>query len=77
MKRVKVKKISPVKKKTVPLTHFYEALFQENKDLRVQVAHLQDELDIYKNKPNYWEERAIVLSHENEELKQKLSELEK
>ena len=71
IKRVKVKK------KTTPLTYFYETLFQENKDLRVQVAHLQDELDIYKNKPNYWEERAIVLSRENEELKQKLAELEK
>ena len=71
MKRVKVKK------KTASLASFYEALLQENKDLRVQVAHLQDELDIYKNKPNYWEERAIVLSRENEELKQKLAELEK
>ena len=71
MKRVKVKK------KTSSLTSFYETLFQENKDLRVQVAHLQDELDIYKNQPNYWAERAIVLSRENEELKQKLSELEK
>ena len=71
MKRIKVKK------KTSSLASFYEALFQENKDLRVQVAHLQDELDIYKNRPNYWEERAIVLSRENEELKQKLAELEK
>ena len=71
MKRVKVKK------KTSSLASFYETLFQENKDLRVQVAHLQDELDIYKNRPNYWEERAIVLSRENEELKQKLAELEK
>ena len=71
MKRVKVRK------KTSPLASFYEALLQENKDLRVQVAHLQDELDIYKNRPNYWEERAIVLSRENEELKQKLAELEK
>ena len=71
MKRVKVKK------KTIPLTYFYETLFQENKDLRVQVAHLQDELDIYKNRPNYWEERTIVLSRENEELKQKLAKLEK
>ena len=71
MKRVKVKK------KTSSLASFYEVLLQENKDLRVQVAHLQDELDIYKNRPNYWEERAIVLSRENEELKQKLAELEK
>ena len=71
MKRVKVRK------KTPSLTSFYEALLQENKDLRVQVTHLQDELDIYKNRPNYWEERAIVLSRENEELKQKLAELEK
>ena len=71
MKRVKVRK------KTSSLASFYEALFQENKDLRVQVTHLQDELDIYKNRPNYWEERAIVLSRENEELKQKLAELEK
>lgn len=71
MKRVKVKK------KTSSLASFCEALLQENKDLRIQVAHLQDELDIYKNRPNYWEERAIVLSRENEELKQKLSELEK
>ena len=71
MKRVKVRK------KTPSLASFYEALLQENKDLRVQVAHLQDELDIYKNRPNYWEERAIVLSRENEELKQKLTELEK
>lgn len=59
-----------VKKKISPLASLYEALIQENKDLRVQVAHLQDELDIYKNRPNYWEERAIVLSRENEELKQ-------
>ena len=71
MKRVKVKK------KTSSLASFCETLIQENKDLRVQVAHLQDELDIYKNRPNYWEERAITLSRENEELKQKLSELEK
>ena len=71
MKRVKVRK------KTSSLASFYEALLQENKDLRVQVAHLQDELDIYKNKPNYWEERTIILSRENEELKQKLTELEK
>ena len=71
MKRVKVKK------KTSSLASFYETLLQENKDLRIQVAHLQDELDIYKNRPNYWEERAIVLSRENEELKQKLTELEK
>lgn len=71
MKRVKVKK------KISPLASFCETITQENKDLRVQVAHLQDELDIYKNRPNYWEERAIVLSRENEELKQKLAELEK
>ena len=71
MKRVKVTK------KTSSFASFYEALLQENKDLRVQVAHLQDELDIYKNRPNYWEERAIVLSRENEELKHKLAELEK
>ena len=71
MKRVKVRK------KTSSLASFCETLIQENKDLRVQVAHLQDELDIYKNRPNYWEERAIALSRENEELKQKLSELEK
>ena len=71
MKRVKVRK------KTSSLASFYEALLQENKDLRIQVAHLQDELDIYKNKPNYWEERTIILSRENEELKQKLTELEK
>lgn len=71
IKRVKVKK------KTSPLASFCETLIQENKDLRIQVAHLQDELDIYKNRPNYWEERAIVLSRENEELKQKLTELEK
>lgn len=68
-----------VKKKKVSNTFyfFYEQLFQENKDLRVQVAHLQDELDIYKNKPNYWAERAVILSRENEELKQKLAEMEK
>ena len=71
MRQVKVKKIAS------SLSHFCEILLEENKDLRVQVAHLQDELDIYKNKPNYWEERAIVLSRENEELKQKLAELEK
>ena len=47
MKRVKVKK------KTSSLASFYEALIQENKDLRVQVAHLQDELEIYKK---YWTE---------------------
>ena len=71
MKRVKIKK------KTSSLASFCETLIQENKDLRVQVAHLQDELDIYKNRPNYWEERAMTLSHENEELKQKLAKLEK
>ena len=71
--KVKVKK----KKILNPFYYFYEQLFQENKDLRVQVAHLQDELDIYKNKPNYWTERAVILSCENEELKQKLAEMEK
>ena len=71
MRQVKVKKIAS------SISRFCEILLEENKDLRVQVAHLQDELDIYKNKPNYWEERAIVLSRENEELKQKLAELEK
>ena len=71
MRQVKVRKIAS------SLSHFCEILLEENKDLRVQVAHLQDELDIYKNRPNYWEERAIVLSRENEELKQKLTELEK
>ena len=71
MRQVKVKKIAS------SISHFCEILLEENKDLRVQVAHLQDELDIYKNKPNYWEERTIVLSRENEELKQKLAELEK
>ena len=71
MRQVKVKKIAS------SISHFCEILLEENKDLRVQVAHLQDELDIYKNKPNYWEERAVVLSRENEELKQKLAELEK
>ena len=71
MRQVKVKKIAS------SISHFCEILLEENKDLRVQVAHLQDELDIYKNKPNYWMERAIVLSRENEELKQKLAEMEK
>ena len=71
MRQVKVKKIAS------SISHFCEVLLEENKDLRVQVAKLQDELDIYKNQPNYWAERAIVLSHENEELKQKLAELEK
>ena len=71
MRQVKVKKISS------SISHFCEILLEENKDLRVQVAHLQDELDIYKNQPNYWKERAIVLSRENEELKQKLAEMEK
>ena len=71
MRQVKVKKIAS------SISRFCEILLEENKDLRIQVAHLQDELDIYKNRPNYWEERAIVLSRENEELKQKLSELEK
>ena len=71
MRQVKVKKIAS------SISHFCEILFEENKDLRVQIAHLQDELDIYKNQPNYWAERAIVLSRENEELKQKLAELEK
>ena len=47
MKRLKVKK------KISSLASFYEALFQENQDLRVQVAHLQDELEIYKK---YWTE---------------------
>ena len=73
MRQVKVKKIAS------SISHFCEILLEENKDLRVQVAHLQDELDIYKiykNKPNYWEERTIVLSRENEELKQKLAEME-
>ena len=71
MRQVKVKKIAS------SISHFYEVLLEENKDLHVQVAHLQDELDIYKNQPNYWAERAIVRSRENEELKQKLAELEK
>lgn len=71
MRQVKVKKIAS------SISHFCEILLEENKDLRVQVAHLQDELDIYKNQPNYWAERAIVLSRENEELKQKLAEMEK
>lgn len=71
MRQVKVRKIAS------SISHFCEVLLEENRDLRVQVAHLQDELDIYKNKPNYWEERTIVLSRENEELKQKLAELEK
>ena len=42
MKQVKVKK------KTSPLISLCETLIQENKDLRVQIAHLQDELEIYK-----------------------------
>ena len=71
--KVKVKK----KKVSHSFYYFYEQLFQENKDLRVQVAHLQDELNIYKNKPDYWTERAVILSRENEELKQKLAGLEK
>ena len=71
MRQVKVRKIAS------SISHFCEILLEENKDLRVQVAHLQDELDIYKNQPNYWAERAIVLSRENEELKQKLAEMEK
>ena len=45
MKQVKVKK------KTSPLASLCEVLIQKNKDLRVQVAHLQDELEIYKK---YW-----------------------
>ena len=71
MRQVKVKKIAS------SISYFCEILLEENKDLRVQVAHLQDELDVYKNQPNYWAERAIVLSRENEELKQKLAEMEK
>ena len=71
MRQVKVRKIAS------SISRFCEVLLEENKDLNVQIAHLQDELDIYKNQPNYWEERAIVLSRENEELKQKLAELEK
>ena len=71
MRQVKVRKIAS------SISRFCEVLLEENKDLHVQVAHLQDELDIYKNKPNYWAERAIVLSRENEELKQKLAEMEK
>lgn len=67
MKRVKVKK------KTSSLASLCETLFQENKDLRVQVAHLQDELEIYKNKS----EQALILSHENNRLMRKLAELEK
>ena len=47
MKRVKVKK------KISSLASLCETLIQENKDLRVQVAHLQDELEIYKK---YWNE---------------------
>lgn len=47
--KVKVKK----KKVSHSFYYFYEQLFQENKDLRVQVAHLQDELEIYKK---YWTE---------------------
>ena len=46
MKQVKVKK------KMSPLASLYETLFQENKDLRVQIAHLQDELEIYKKQVN-------------------------
>ena len=71
MRQVKVRKIAS------SISRFCEVLLEENKDLHVQVAHLQDELDIYKNQPNYWRERAIVLSRENEELKQKLAEMEK
>ena len=67
MKRVKVKK------KTSSLASFYEALLQENKDLRVQVAHLQNELEIYKNKS----EQALMLFHENNRLMRRLAELEK
>ena len=67
MKRVKVKK------KISPLASLCEALIQENKDLRVQVAHLQDELNIYKNKS----EQALILSHENNRRMRKLAELEK
>ena len=50
MKRVKVKK------KMSYLPSLCEALIQENKDLRVQVAHLQDELEIYKKYWTYKEE---------------------
>ena len=67
--KVKVKK----KKISHSFYYFYEQLFQENKDLRVQVAHLQDELEIYKNKS----EQALILSHENDRLMRKLAELEK
>ena len=42
MRQVKVKKIAS------SISHFCEILLEENKDLHVQVAHLQDELEIYK-----------------------------
>lgn len=62
MKQVKVKK------KTVPLTYFYETLFQENKDLRVQVAHTEDEVTILKL-------RNTILEHENQRLQEEIAQL--
>ena len=67
--KVKVKK----KKVSHSLASLCETLIQENKDLRVQVAHLQDELEIYKNKS----EQALMLFHENNRLMRRLAELEK
>ena len=62
MKRVKVKK------KISPLTSFYEALFQENKDLRVQVAHTEDEITILKR-------RNSALEYENKRLQEEIAQL--
>lgn len=62
MKRVKVKK------KTSPLTSFYETLFQENKDLRVQVAHTEDEITILKR-------HNSALEYENKRLQEEIAQL--
>ena len=62
MKRVKVKK------KTSSLASFYEALLQENKDLRVQVAHTEDEITILK-------QRNTTLEYENKRLQEEITQL--
>lgn len=62
MKQVKVKK------KASSLASFYEALFQENKDLRVQVAHTEDEITILK-------QRNSALEYENKRLQEEIAQL--
>lgn len=62
MKRVKVRK------KTSPIASFCETLIQENKDLRVQVAHTEDEITILK-------QRNSTLEYENKQLQEEVAQL--